>query len=219
MDKEVGKLPLELGMDIVVELAGTSRTKFKLVGALDNQYLILKLPQQALKNAAVNYKPDIQLVARYLYKGRIFGFRSTILVLSSVPDKLIYIAYPKIIDERNVRKKPRIVCLLPAKLVCDDKQFNGTIIDISASGCSWRSSEITYERRQELVFDGPQSLSINFPGISEPVTLTCVDKNTKQESELMCIGLAFIEINEVDYRVLEDYLHLGFIDETLLSPQ
>ncbi len=217
MAKEATKLPLELGIEFTVEMAGITRSNYQLIGSLENQYLILKQEGQVIQSAMINLKPGTQLVVRYIFKGKVIGFRSSILVHTTVPDKLVFIKYPKEFAEHNVRSSPRIECLLPAKLFCSNKNLTGTIIDMSFSGCSWRSSNITYQRRHEYGFSESLKLTITFPGVSKPLSIMCKYKNTAQDNELMCLGLEFLELGDTDNKILVDYLHLGFVDERILS--
>jgi len=217
MSKDATKLPLELGIEFMVEMAGITRTSYQLIGSLEDQYLILKQEGQVIQSAMINLKPGTQLVVRYISKGKIIGFRSSILVHTTVPDKLVFIKYPKEFAVHNVRSSPRIDCLLPAKLVSSNKSLVGTIVDMSFSGCSWRSSNITYQSKNEYDFSESLKLIINFPGVSEPVSINCKYKNTTQDNELMCLGLEFLELGNTDNKILVDYLHLGFVDERILS--
>lgn len=218
MAKEAPKLPLSLGMEFMVEMAGITRTTYQLVGSLENQYLILKPESQMIQSVMINLKPGTQLVVRYISKGKIIGFRSSILVHTTVPDKLVFIKYPIEFAEHNVRSAPRIECLLPAKLIRFNSNLAGTIVDMSFSGCSWRSSNITYQRRDEYSFSESLKLIIAFPGVPKPLSLKCKYKNTTQDNELMCLGLEFLELADTDNKILVDYLHLGFVDERILSP-
>ena len=217
MAKEIIKLPLELGIEFRVEMAGITRAGYQLIGCLENEYLILKQEGQVIQSDMINLKPGTQLVVRYIYKGKVIGFRSSILVHTTVPDKLVFIKYPKEFADHNVRSSPRIECLLPAKLIYTNNNLAGTIIDMSFSGCSWRSSNITYQRRNEYGFSESLKLVINFPGVSKPISITCKYKNTTQDNELMCLGLEFLKLDESDNKILVDYLHLGFVDERILS--
>ena len=217
MAKEATKLPLELGIEFMVEMAGITRANYQLIGSLENQYLILKQESQMIQSAMINLKPGTQLVVRYICKGKAIGFRSSILVHTTVPDKLVFIKYPKDFAEHNVRSAPRIGCLLPAKLICLNENLAGTIVDMSFSGCSWRSSSITYQRRYEYGFSASLKLIITFPGVAEPLSIKCKYKNTTQDNELMCLGLEFLELDDTDNKILVDYLHLGFVDERILS--
>lgn len=216
MAQETSKLPLQLGIEFMVEMAGITRASYQLIGCLEDRYLILKQEGQAIQSAMINLKPGTQLVVRYISKGTIIGFRSSILVHTTVPDKLVFIKYPKEFAEHNVRSSPRIDCLLPAKLVCSNNNLAGTIIDMSFSGCSWRSSNITYLRKEEYGFSESLKLIINFPGVSEAVSIMCKYKNITQDNELMCLGLEFLELVDADNKILVDYLHLGFVDERIL---
>jgi c-di-GMP-binding flagellar brake protein YcgR len=213
MPKTNMPLPIALNMEVVVEIAGASRINFRLVGCLETQYLILKVPRNAENYAMINFKPGIQVIARYHFNGQIFGFRSRLLVYTTVPDKLIFIEYPESYDEHSVRSKPRISCLLPATLLAAEKRFSGTIIDISASGCSWRSAKIKAGPPADLKFEGKLQLAINFPGVAQQHTVQCQQKNVKSDSELLCLGIEFIDLKTTDAEQINAYLHLGFIDE------
>lgn len=217
MGNKTISLPLEVGIEVSAELAGTKRTNFTLIGGLSGQYLILKPQKKDNLTGLANFQPDTRLVVRYIHEGYVYAFRSYILTYSSVPDKLLFIQYPQKIAEQTVRDSPRISCLLPAKLVCADKELSGTIIDVSDTGCSWRSADVVYQRRDEYDFSKASRLLINFPGENKPSSFECKNHNIRSDSILTCLGLEFLNLSEEAQKLLKEYLHLGYFDERILE--
>jgi c-di-GMP-binding flagellar brake protein YcgR len=211
-------LPLELNLEMLVQSSGESRKSFQLIGARAGHYLIIK-PTKVTAQTLRPPKKGTELVVRYIYHGLVFAFRSKVLDRSSEPDQLIFITYPAKYDELSVRKAPRVSCLLPAEFVIGKQRLPGTIVDISYTGCSWRSSNLTYELGDKLLTEGALSLSITFPGRIEAVGVKCNEKYAKQKSELMKLGLAFGNVDEQTKQVVDGFINLGFISETLLEKQ
>ncbi|MEI6893204.1 MAG: flagellar brake protein [Colwellia sp.] len=134
-------------LDLQVNHPVSIRLKLPLVGYELGKYIILKYPK--VKNVS-EYK-DVFLVGnliivRYLMegnKGECFAFRSAIRHTTQYPEKLIYIEYPKKIENLQLRQQQRSSIHLPAVIMLKDivsnktTQISGIIGDISAKGCGF----------------------------------------------------------------------------------
>ena len=132
---------LDLQMNNPVPL----RLKLQLVGYDIGKYIILKYPKGASTSEYKDVLADGNvLIVRYLMegnKGECFAFRSSIKSTTQYPEKLLFIEYPKKIENRQLRLQQRTSIHLPAIIMLEDKDNNesteiiGIIGDISAKGC------------------------------------------------------------------------------------
>jgi c-di-GMP-binding flagellar brake protein YcgR len=212
MDKEdidyfdVGKrISIEIGTQMQIQIEGfASRVKGILVGIETNEYLIIKLPYTSIDWQLLKTKlfKGNQIIVRYLHKGTIFGFQSTVLDVIFTPAKLIFAKYPSIIEEHNIRAYKRVNCFLPAKIKVDEVENEGSIQDISQAGCRYVTKNI--KRLSSLETDKQITITFQFPGVEGSHNLSGKIKNIKKDSDEIGIGIEFVEITpEIQTKITE----------------
>jgi len=103
---QCARLKIELGFQLSIQVEETKeRLTSYLVGILTNTYLIIKTP--SIIGIGDLLLKDSSIVVRYLYLGEVFGFRSTVLGSTTLPFKVIFLSYPKIIEKIKRNKKVR----------------------------------------------------------------------------------------------------------------
>lgn len=191
------------------------RFKLTLIGYDTGKYLILKYPDQAGRN---DYS-DILVegngaIVRYIIedeRGECVAFSTSILAISFRPERLIYLAYPKKIESRQLRETSRLPTHIPAKvslhkgeLDADNKSLlQGLIIDISPSGCRFAihvsSGFVALRKRQVFVH-------ILSPLDNKPVIISSYIRNNQMRGERLSVGIEFdISEQEKLTKLLEAY--------------
>jgi len=191
------------------------RFKLTLIGYDTGKYLILKYPAQAGRN---DYS-DILVegngaIVRYIIedeRGECVAFSTNILAISFRPERLIYLAYPKKIESRQLRETSRLPTHIPAKvslhkgeLDADNKSLlQGLIIDISPSGCRFAihvsSGFVALRKRQVFVH-------ILSPLDNKPVIISSYIRNNQMRGERLSVGIEFdISEQEKLTKLLEAY--------------
>lgn len=191
------------------------RFKLTLIGYDTCKYLILKYPAQAGRN---DYS-DILVegngaIVRYIIedeRGECVAFSTSILAISFRPERLIYLAYPKKIESRQLRETSRLPTHIPAKvslhkgeLDADNKSLlQGLIIDISPSGCRFAihvsSGFVALRKRQVFVH-------ILSPLDNKPVIISSYIRNNQMRGERLSVGIEFdISEQEKLTKLLEAY--------------
>ncbi len=191
------------------------RFKLTLIGYDTGKYLILKYPAQAGKN---DYS-DILVegngaIVRYIIedeRGECVAFSTSILAISFRPERLIYLAYPKKIESRQLRETSRLPTHIPAKISlhkgdidADNKSLlHGLIIDISPSGCRFAihvsSGFVALKKRQVFVH-------ILSPLDNEPVIITSYIRNNQMKGNRLSVGIEFDASEQVKLnKLLEAY--------------
>ncbi|MCQ8876968.1 flagellar brake protein [Pseudoalteromonas shioyasakiensis] len=177
------------------------RFKLTLVGYEAGKYLILKYPKQAKLNEYSDIlKEGNGAIVRYIVegeRGECVAFSTTILAISVRPEKLIFLAYPKQIESRQLREVNRLQTHIPAKIsINKDQSFNsenllqGIIIDISATGCRFtvhvNSGFLALKKRQVFVH-------LLSPIDSSAVIISAHVRNNQMQDNRLNVGIEFAE--------------------------
>ena len=207
----VGKrLAIELGTSLTFEIKGVpTRIRTQLFGMDTNKYLILKAPQPKLIRGLESFlMADKPVKVRYAFDGSVFSFDSTIMGSVTKPVSLLFITCPEKVVEHQIRDSQRVDCFLPSKIEVNDLVLQGTIIDISRSGC-----QCTAIGRQlgewEALLDAnelPVVLRFELPGIEGEQHLAGYIRNFKRDSYSLQFGVKFDELVPKVYNRLLEYL-------------
>jgi len=190
------------------------RVLSKVVGIEENKYIIIKAPYMEANTGASVLANSNEVTIRYLEKGSAFGFTSHIFKFISDPDRLLFVEYPKKIENQNLRGKQRLDCYLPAHMTLNEDSghkitIEGAIIDLSKGGCQFIASKQSLEEYDfQLEIDFEVLISFNLPGLEQPLTITALAKNThfKKRENNLSIGLRFIKIDKEMETTLNDFL-------------
>jgi len=188
------------------------RFKLTLIGYDVGKYLILKYPAQAGKN---DYKDVLAegngAIVRYIIedeRGECIAFSTNILAISFRPERLIYLAYPKNIESRQLREISRLRTHIPAKISLtkdydseSESLLHGLIIDISPSGCRFvihvSSGFLALKRRQVFVH-------IISPLDSKPVIIRSFIRNNQMKDHKLNVGIEFSPEEQIKLHELLD---------------
>lgn len=200
---------MHIGTTLKIQLEGSqSRLTSELIGVDEGKYLIINMPPiQSMGNAASSIYKGGDIVVRYVHKGTVFGFKSRIINFITTPVKLIFIDYPKKIENQNLRTHKRIDCHLPANVEIADNTVEGTVTDISKEGCQFTVKMLKLEDSvDQLQIDNEIVVSFQLPGVEQKLTITGKQKNIMKDTYNVNIGVLFsdmaIEVQEKLYDFL-----------------
>ena len=199
---EFGKdVSVSLGTEAQVEIEGVEfRAKSIFVGMdPDKEYLIMKFPYIEGGTSLIQHKlyEGNNVLIRYLHRGSVFGFQSKLLGTITTPRKLMFISYPKIIEEHNIRSEKRVSCYLPARIKTDDGENKGYVRDINRGGCQCVIKHSEVDRLKNFFkIDGEIGLTFLLPGVEGDQSLTGTIKNIERNRKEINIGVEFGEIKE-----------------------
>lgn len=205
-------LPITIGTELLVEFQDFSlKTKSELVGMRHNQYLIIVM-QHDMSGIRPDVLKESQLIIRYLYRGSVYGFRTNILNLLNSPDRLVFLSYPKKIEEFRVRSSPRFECILPAITSIEGLEADTVVIDISIDGCrcvvksaNLADADAFYKT---MDINREASLQVHFPGTEESYELTGSIRNINKDADRVAFGMLFGPLKTVTKKKLEDFISL-----------
>jgi len=204
-------------LDLQINHPVPLRLKLPLIGYELGKYIILKYPKVM---STSEYKDVLiegnVLIVRYLMegsKGECFAFRSSIKSVSQYPEKLLFIEYPKKIENRQLRTQQRTSIHLPAVIMLEDTndskstKINGIIGDISAKGCGFtfktKSVNAKVNRRDIFVcLQSPTDGEVQIPA------RVC---NSRNDSGIVSVGIQFID----EKGIVSQLLSQLFIEQPL----
>lgn len=213
------ELPPGKSIDVQINHPVATRFKTTLIGYEVGNYIIFRHPELGRTD---NYKDVLVegnvVIIRYLLEGtqgQCCAFKATIKHVVRHPQKLIFIEFPKEIENRLLRLHQRFVTHLPASICSanseevDSTKLNGIINDISAKGCgfSFKSDNINIKVNKTQV-----NVKISLSGDSE-VLIPATVCNSRYEQGKVFVGIQFIDAEKQVRKVLE---HLLIDDRALL---
>lgn len=186
-------------LDLQINHPVPLRLKLTLVGYELGKYILLKYPKVARTS---DYKDVLVegnvMIVRYLMegnKGECFAFRSSIKSISLSPEKLLFLEYPKRIENRQLRTQQRTSIHIPAAIMLEDTgtdkdaRINGIIGDISAKGCGFTfksNSDKTKVNKRDIF------VCIQSP-IDGEVKVPAKVCNSRNEKGMVNVGIQFID--------------------------
>jgi len=186
------RLPINLGTDLQVDIEGTEiRFKSKLVGVEPNQFLLIKLP---VSDDAVDQITKNPVVVRYIYKGSIFGFRTTYINSASDPFHLAFIKYPDEFENYELRAQSRYECFLPIRVKIKESEKSGALLDISEEGIRIAIRDRGYAP-SFLQLEDPVSVFIRFPQSPTEEEFFTEVRRISNEAGRVVLGLGFSELD------------------------
>ena len=196
----------DFGTEMQIELDGvSSRLKTQFVGMEEGKYLIVKTPGAGpLGGIAVKLFAGNRVVVRYVHRGSVFGFETTIIDSLNSPACLLFLAYPKVVTERGIRSNPRVHTSLPARIGSGEAVNTGTITDISISGCQLEarisSGSMSVNPETDISF------AVKLPGISGDLELKGTIRSAEKGEKSVRLGIQFSELAEDVQSAISEYI-------------
>jgi c-di-GMP-binding flagellar brake protein YcgR len=221
---ETGKrVAIELGTALNFQVHGVeSRLKSSFVGMEPGKYAIIKIPHGPDGFQSKLYKGN-SIIVRYMHEGTVYGFQTQILNTITEPARLLFIEYPKVIEEHSLRSSQRIDCYLPCKFrltsqvendageqVDTENEVDGVVVDLSNVGCrgtfdsSGAESNLLNTKKETAI-----SISIQLPGVSDDVNLSGVVKSLHSDQSITSIGIHFNDMEEGIQEKIGRYLSIA----------
>jgi c-di-GMP-binding flagellar brake protein YcgR len=179
-----------------------------LLGWKDHAWLVCEWPLPLSHDQRV--ESGTPCTVSYLHDGKLIGYRSEIRDLITSPVPLLFVAYPKAVEEMHLRKHLRASTNEPILLMQADgttpstsalpssSYFGGLLKDLSEGGCS-----VTMVRRPAWLRSGSTvRLEFELPGLGHITNLTGVVKSVdvRHGSESIGLEFRFDEMEYIEYR-------------------
>jgi len=200
---------LYIGTILRIQIEGTRRRlSCELIGVEDGKYLIVKMPSLHIMESVSNLLANgNEITAKYMHKGTMFGFQSTIIDLIQKPFKLFFIKYPDKTDSYDVRGNKRVECFLPASLKIAEQILEGSITDISRAGCLFTIDTDEHESLINMLkLSNEIKMGFFLPGIVEELSADADQKSIKIDTDGSSVGIEFVEMVDSVKTKLIDFL-------------
>jgi len=191
--------------------------KTKLLGWKEDSYMILEVP--TINGMLLNWKSGTSCVVKFINKGSVYRFQTTVVKLLHNPIPVIFVKYPKAIDNATTRKHDRI----QTYLICDtfpldenleiktfdfiDKESfekSAVLLDFSIEGglVEIKSNLVSLSvgERVSLSFTMPNNIAID--------KLVTEIRNIRIESGRKLMGLRFLELNQEPFDHIKDFFEV-----------
>ena len=201
---------MKIGATLKLQIHGTdARLTSELVGVEEDKYLIIKMPPipsvGTVSSLSGLFCKGNTVVVRYMHNGTLFGFKSRVYHVIIDPVKLIFLEYPKKIEDYNLRSHRRVDCYLPASVGIAGNTIEGAITDISREGCHF-TMEKSKVKRLILQIDKGVDVSFQLPGVGKKLTIAAKQKTIKKDKNNINIGVEFINMDNKTEERLYDFL-------------
>ena len=198
-----------LGTLLQIQFEGLGSSQSRLIGIEPGNYLIIQTPPIA--NLGLKLFQKNHSIVRYLFSGRVYAFRTTLLSLIKEPYRFAILSYPTSVENINLRKHERIASLIAAAVGVNGQSYEGIISDISNGGCSFEFSKSEGKSFPELKIRDVIVISMRLTEGSEETVFNTDVRSIRRDHENMMAGLQFIpsdfsETDEKSQKELNDYI-------------
>ena len=201
----------EFGTEIQLEIDGVaSRLQTQLIGIDTDRILIVKTPTMS-QIGGINVKlfAGNRVIVRYVFEGVVYGFETAIVEAISSPLRLLFLAYPKLVTARTIRSNPRINTSLPARLKAGETGADGTVTDISISGCQLEMRRDHLPATAKLDVDTDVELTLQLPGVGGDFQIRGKLRSVRAGERKLEAGISFGELEEQVQLAIDAYVKLA----------
>lgn len=196
--KKIFRLAIEVSTVLHIEIPEVAiKIKSELIGIKQNHCLIAGLPgivnQEFVDKC--NQNVGTAIVCRYVFEGSVFGFRSTLMGITTSPVQFMILEYPKNAEECNLRRQKRVSIVLPSMIKFGSIVFYGSIVDLSDIGCLLVILHSAFDNKDMKVITetAPDNviLQVDLPGGEKDVLIPVIRRNIRHDTTKVYIGLEF----------------------------
>lgn len=142
---------------------------------------------------------------RFLKEGIAYGFETKIISISAHPFPVMFLAYPKDIEQFAIRKFNRIKSNFQAHLLDERGTYiaDATITNISAGGCG-----LNVSAREAGGLRYQNNYQVKFSVLETDMCLGCSIRKMRTVRETSCLGVEFSNISQADKEKIDLFLDI-----------
>jgi hypothetical protein len=204
-------LPIAAGTPVNVQRTGSSlRVRAEVLGAVPGAYIALRGAdhRSELRSlSALSLRVGDSIIVRFIHEGVVCGFRTAVTRVSTDPEPLIFVHYPRRVEQVSVRREPRISCRMPCLVAAADAEPRpGLMLDVSATGCGIIGEALP--DRPTPVVGAPVTVTIALPERAEANRAVGEIRRLSHHDGNWVIGVLFGSEQRELYAALARYLAL-----------
>lgn len=215
-------LAIDLTTELHLEIIGViGKFKSALIGMKVDEFIIVDLPSIFDTNSKKKVEKNLSanVIARYLYKGSAFGFKSNLISMILKPTPMLFLRYPVNIEEQNLRKHKRVSCMLHGKIKLGSDVFVGIVLDISIVGAqielvldNYHSDKLIAGLKKNSTF----AFLVQIPGKPKASVFQVERKNIRSHNEKLYLSVGLCNLKKqdefnisqfIDYKSLSNLSH------------
>lgn len=207
-------LPIDMGTELIIEIVNLGlRVKGVLVGFEYGSYVIVRLsPRDLVGSFRSEEVLASVIIIRYLFKGSVYGFKTSIINTVSSPARMLFTRYPDKIEGMNIRANRRYSCILPVRATLGDDTYDGVIVDICMDGgrCVIRKPQTSDMDGLYRAIDANKAagIKLNLPGVDRPLDIKASIRNISKDNDRVSFGASFGEMAQQDRSSLQTFISL-----------
>ncbi len=174
-----------------------------LLGWKEGAWLVCEWPYH--DQQGVVCQSGAQCVVSYVHSGKWIGYRSEVRETLAQPVPLLFLAFPKTVEEFHLRKHVRVPSNEPMLLLqvpdaangglpSKDGFLGGMIQDLSQSGCSVLVAQLPQGIKPGAVV----KMEFSLPGIGRITNLSGAVRNLQEQGASYLLGIEF-RFNETEF--------------------
>jgi hypothetical protein len=200
---------MTIGVSLHVNFEGLGAEQTCLIGMDAGKYLMIKTPPFPDIRSKLKARNHISI--RYIFYGRVYCFRCTLIELIEKPYPQSILSFPDKVECVNLRKDERVPCLINASVIAEGVLHEGLISDISVDGCSFAFKKTNYEELPRLKVNDRIEMAVQFRKGVEETKFGANLRTVRMDSQRMMIGLSFAKAEGIDKgaeaeKDLQDYI-------------
>ncbi len=200
-------LYIDIGCPLFIQCQNLpDRLKSKLIGLVPGAYIIVSTPGSPGSRPLLPPGTE-NIIVRYIFRGEVLGFKSSVLAAIEKPFRLTFLSYPYKVERMNLRKEKRINCNLPSVLTSKGKEIKGIISDLSSGGCRFTAKLTSPGAGTGLTVDSTANLSFYLPASEGAFEIEGMIRNSDLSAVRAELGVQFIKIAETQKDQIEAYIH------------
>jgi len=205
LDKIEG-IYIDIGTKVYLEIDGVNFSVTSIfIGMLRDEFMIVTLPKR-YKSVKNKLFPANKMVVKYLHKGSVFAFQTSVIELITNPIRALAIEYPKVVQQRELRGTKRNTVVIPGRVEAKKTEFSVVINDISKNGCNFKyldnKSNISSLREGDIL-----RVYCQLPGVSDEIGAMACVRNVRREQGQLSIGAEFQDITKTFLTALMHFLY------------
>lgn len=202
------RIPLEIGSQVKLEFPHLD-TLFEgtIVGMLQENCLIITNPQPS-SDLEDLVGSEQRVLVKYVYKGRVWMFKSQLVRAIVSPAQLLFFEYPGVIHYHELRNSKRTSIFIPSTFhLGGEPELYGALIDLSMTGCLCQIKNKADTTLPWIDINTGIMLRCLLPGIKEEQKINGRVRNMKIDNTETRIGIEFENLQPHLAEIIGNYLY------------